>query len=476
MWALFVSFSFGAIDETVYQGNWTIINGSETDASVSRFRITLYPNTQKYNYSFLKCTIEFINEYGIYLNDVYDMTGIISEEEGTILCYRPQRGRSFSESCDYLKGLLDALNETMEDPVNLSSTVISSLQLRDKNFRYVAFGLFLSPGEVSGPFDLPVRVEGIYNIDNLVKVSLEGVLFNLKMFVAEGKIFGVAISIVIVFQFYAWLIIVKTFTTNTRRRRLSSHSFMMHISFDFSLAFVMFDVSLYTVHMLKLFSLLFGTTMTIYFLLQMQTLTLIWKANNDLDGDTHRLHLQVICFLTEMCVILTVTITASAYMFIAPIPSLLFLYSFWIPQIYHLCRNPVKDRNLAAFVILCTIGKDLLLAYFSFYGNNIMNKIGREVGLGFIIYFTVQSVIVALQCVFGGDFMVPRRFRSTGFSYTRSRPPYGTECPICMSQIEPEDRAMVTPCGHCFHRACLERWMEQELICPVCRARLPQEN
>jgi hypothetical protein len=42
-----------------------------------------------------------------------------------------------------------------------------------------------------------------------------------------------------------------------------------------------------------------------------------------------------------------------------------------------------------------------------------------------------------------------------------------------MGAIEQED-AMTTPCGNFFHAECLGRWMQREMICPVCRDVLPE--
>jgi len=44
-------------------------------------------------------------------------------------------------------------------------------------------------------------------------------------------------------------------------------------------------------------------------------------------------------------------------------------------------------------------------------------------------------------------------------------------CPICLRDdmyvgIRPEK------CRHMFHGICLERWLEKDMTCPVCRARL----
>lgn len=49
--------------------------------------------------------------------------------------------------------------------------------------------------------------------------------------------------------------------------------------------------------------------------------------------------------------------------------------------------------------------------------------------------------------------------------------PGSVECSICcgdrMSRFVPT--AINTPCGHCFHRACLKPWLKKHKTCPTCR-------
>ena len=49
------------------------------------------------------------------------------------------------------------------------------------------------------------------------------------------------------------------------------------------------------------------------------------------------------------------------------------------------------------------------------------------------------------------------------------------ECVICYNSIRIEDKRnyMLAPCGHIFHRTCLEQWMEVKMECPICRMELP---
>ena len=47
------------------------------------------------------------------------------------------------------------------------------------------------------------------------------------------------------------------------------------------------------------------------------------------------------------------------------------------------------------------------------------------------------------------------------------------ECPICLSKIKGvrPNGPSVTPCGHTYHAACLDRWLRRgATTCPTCRA------
>ena len=46
------------------------------------------------------------------------------------------------------------------------------------------------------------------------------------------------------------------------------------------------------------------------------------------------------------------------------------------------------------------------------------------------------------------------------------------ECPICLLEIRFNEERR-TACGHNFHAVCLERWLNQNPTCPLCRANLP---
>jgi len=42
------------------------------------------------------------------------------------------------------------------------------------------------------------------------------------------------------------------------------------------------------------------------------------------------------------------------------------------------------------------------------------------------------------------------------------------DCPICYEEVT-KGTSTITRCKHVFHKACLERWMEEKTTCPMCR-------
>ncbi|CAO2162916.1 unnamed protein product [Urochloa humidicola] len=63
------------------------------------------------------------------------------------------------------------------------------------------------------------------------------------------------------------------------------------------------------------------------------------------------------------------------------------------------------------------------------------------------------------------------RFRPSRFG--RRRGGGGADCRVCLARFEPESVVNRLPCGHLFHRACLETWLDYDhATCPLCRLRL----
>ena len=45
-----------------------------------------------------------------------------------------------------------------------------------------------------------------------------------------------------------------------------------------------------------------------------------------------------------------------------------------------------------------------------------------------------------------------------------------TTCPICLCELSGDETVCVPPCGHAFHKSCLQMWVTRGNIgCPLCR-------
>ena len=481
MWILFAFFASGAIDEVIYTGNWSVLtsNTSTINAtSVAGFRITLEPVTKKDEQTFIKCSVEFDESEELVLNDMFDMAGILSTDGLSGFCYRTTQGMTFNEACTYLTRALKELNASLDETDNLTSKVIEFMnENMTVRAHQCAFSFVVRPGPVSGIYELPFRLNGVYNINNKLEVFMNGTMFNLQLFVRESRVFGVGMAVALAVEFYAWMWLGRCFNTNTRRRHLSPYALMLQIGFDLSAGFVLFVyVSMYSIRLIRLYGILFMFVMPMYFI-KMQILSGVWNVNHEgEDTDVNAFRLMAILFFGETYAVMALTATAVSFVFSNPVPNALFLYSFWLPQIWHLIWYNYKVENLGMFVFMVSVSKTFPLAYFAFYKYSIMTYTNSTLGIAFLVYFWVQTLFLLLQCKFGGAFFIPKRCRRLGFDYSAERPETNTECPICMVPIEETELAMVTPCRHAFHRDCLLTWMEQDMICPVCRAVLPVER
>jgi len=43
-----------------------------------------------------------------------------------------------------------------------------------------------------------------------------------------------------------------------------------------------------------------------------------------------------------------------------------------------------------------------------------------------------------------------------------------TSCAVCLSEFEWDDILRRLPCGHNFHRTCIDKWLKRNKVCPLC--------
>ncbi|GMF46524.1 unnamed protein product [Phytophthora fragariaefolia] len=51
-----------------------------------------------------------------------------------------------------------------------------------------------------------------------------------------------------------------------------------------------------------------------------------------------------------------------------------------------------------------------------------------------------------------------------------------TECVICLTDYEKDEKVISLPCGHTFHKDCGMTWLVEHNVCPTCRYQLPTQT
>jgi hypothetical protein len=125
-------------------------------------------------------------------------------------------------------------------------------------------------------------------------------------------------------------------------------------------------------------------------------------------------------------------------------------------------------------LVLISTSRLIPLYYFTCYRGNVKECCSPFTFVMVSVYLGVQLLIILLQNWCGGAFFLPKRLTPVWrFDYRAVVSEEGAECSICSTRMEAGEDAMVTPCSHSFHAKCLTRWMEIEMMCPLCRDPLP---
>lgn len=299
--------------------------------------------------------------------------------------------------------------------------------------------------------------------------------FDREKYVAEGKIFGLYVAISIIFSRIAWKSISENFTTDTQLDHLCIHSLALHLGWEFAFGMFVLTLSSYDIHFAGFYCLLFCISVVVYFTTEVPFIVSVWKyvIREEDHPDRAAMRFTFFTLFTELLVILSVIGQAANMVFDYPYICVTILYSWFIPQIVRSARSPSRKRNDTIFVLTTGISRLLTAYYFTLYRNNITQSYSVNVAVYVTVYVTIQIVIVLLQNKLGGAFFLPVNWRPVRFDYSMNPPAPGTECSICLCEIEEGEESMTTPCRHAFHRECLMRWISERHICPLCRHRLP---
>ena len=209
------------------------------------------------------------------------------------------------------------------------------------------------------------------------------------------------------------------------------------------------------------------------------------------DYDLERVSKLKFYFLLRLIIIGATTIILSDFLII--------YYSLFIPllfyplaQIYHNSYNVIRKNcfksELHPALILPQVLYPLGLRSLNFS----FLQLRQDYKFGAIITAIVatQLIFMYLQKRLGSSFFLPKFLRPNYFDYEKKIDtldcPESENCPICfvlLSESPDTEKAikdklvpsmyMETPCEHKFHEKCLKVWMEQKLVCPCCRTKLP---
>ena len=352
-------------------------------------------------------------------------------------------------------------NETMVLPGNISVYAFDSY--------------FVNATNQTHPFALNRSIIGTQISHKMNETaSFIGSLFDMTSYIIEGKKYGVVAALSAVLSTYAWRSLLCSFKSEVSLQSLSMTSFLMQISSDFGHSLLILEIGMTNYHFFAEYLAIFIAFISVYFYFQMSLLLKIWKAQGFfIDANRDALRQEFLNFFTQVTFLLSFSSLTVSLALEYPIICLPYVYFSFIPQIIKSAKTPGKKSGDEAFTIFSTISRLLPLWYFTLYPKNINGTISIPICIIFTVYAALQVIIIILQNKFGGSFFLPRKYRPAEYDYYSPHVEPGTECSICMANIEEGDETMTTPCGHSFHRECLERWMQERLICPMDRTPLP---
>jgi hypothetical protein len=318
------------------------------------------------------------------------------------------------------------------------------------------------------PFALDHVINGsMFHSDR--QFSLAGYVFDFTRFLTAARLFGVLTGFSIVLTYAGWRSILRRFRSARELSQLSLHSFIWHYSIEFAYGIFIFSQHGLSSELDSMFFFLFAVQIFVYSTTQTGVLVMIWRSSihDQLNSMVY------ILFVAEVSVILTIAPICLSFVFVKPVLPLFFLYSYAVPQIVHNCRHAYKSRPDTLFILLVTAARVIPLLYFGVYKGNFENVCAPGLVAGILLWIAIQMAVLLCQNAFGSAAFLPRRWAPRAYDYFRDAPEEG-DCAICMSGMEGRTDIMVTPCGHAFHGQCLVTWMNERLVCPICRAPLPE--
>lgn len=172
----------------------------------------------------------------------------------------------------------------------------------------------------------------------------------------------------------------------------------------------------------------------------------------------------------------------------------------WVPiltyplfQIYHNCFYVSRKNCFRFHVHFCMYVGQVTYLIWIHISEKLFFRLNESQGFCLAIFLNALGMvsIMFLQSKWGNIFFFPNFLKEKYRLYKKHKTDallIGKDCCICLVELstEPEiqedssnlkpvktSHALETPCKHLFHETCLKKWMDQKMLCPICRSRLP---
>lgn len=465
----------------LYLGNWSVYYADSGNSTVINKSAKFSLHVSKETQNISNYTVS--SSHGNFRQ--FSQLNLVTRINTTFYCIHLPNNSLFMMS------FINIIDPKAEDCINIIENIRNHYNYSEFNFtgivdelenrvneqmpdiEFLSFMINFSHSDIYiNPFALSTRLNAsLFKIipSKNISLSFHGYKFDLDKYVLECKNFSILLCFYTLLNVYAWVSIFEFNKSEIHWKKLSLTSFVLHVCLEFG--FDMFVLEkCFSVGGMKGAMLLFNILIFIYFNYHIHALTLIWKHNYIGDDatavDIQRATLGFFALVSAFMVVSSRVVTS---VFDRPLICLIYIYSTFLPQILFSIKHNTKNSNNAHFVVLTTLARLIPLGYFTLYEKNIEGVYGPILFVIFGTYSLIQMIIIILQNKYGGRFGLRSKNQYDYFASSYS----DIECPICMTNIEIDQEQMTTPCGHTYHSGCLRRWLEEKLVCPVCRMNIP---
>ncbi len=309
--------------------------------------------------------------------------------------------------------------------------------------------------------------------------------YSLESFVSKAELYSLLATLATIFEILALVHQMNYTKTQTTMARVSALTIGMQAIMDSYICFIHLTFGISVAGAFNAFAISACLKFILFSLFELRYLVEVFKAarpssaSDNAWSETRR-ELQFI-YTRFYATMLIGFIVVYQFNFLFNY-ALVVLFSFWVPQIYVNFKRDTRKPLQPLYIILNTLCRVVIPLYFFLCPSNFTRIEPNPILIGCLCgWLALQVVFLFIQHFFGSRWFIPKALRPQKYDYQRPIPTESLEngecnCVICMHPIKPdENQHMVTPCNHVFHSECLNRWMEEKMICPTCRANLPND-